>query len=119
MTADKSLAPMVNIYEYPNGMVAGKNYLWLGITVPANRHAPSDRSILAYHKSKAQLEIIPITNLGKILCQKNSTDCGDDPDAIQGGISSTKGKLIVNKIPLNLPKSVDTEELASGKNCKQ
>ncbi len=108
-----------NIYEYPNGMVAGKNYLWLGITVPANRHSPSDRSILAYHKSKAKLENIPITNLGEILCKKNSTDCGDDPDAIQGGLSLSNGKLVVNKTPLNLPKGVDKDELASGKNCKE
>jgi hypothetical protein len=106
-----------NTYEWANFMVAGKEYLWLGVTLPTELYDPDKRSILTYHKTNGELKSFPVPELGKLLCYKPG-QCTNDIEAISNGFTVKNGKLELLGKQLTLPESISDDELKGASTCK-
>ncbi len=107
-----------NIYEWIGSMVSGKNYLWLGLSVAENNYDTKKRSLVAFDKTRNELDLMYIPELSRIVCDNNSSNCETGPLPLNGKLSHSNGALYLDGDKLTVPPNVPIDEFLDAVNCK-
>ncbi len=86
-------------FDYPNSLVPGARYLWMGSYAPAD----GGYGVVAYDRRRERISVIPVPELGRAL----PLVCGG-PGRCGGGpqLSVRGGRLYGDTIALTLPDSI-------------
>lgn len=86
-------------FDYPNSLVPGARYLWMGT------YAPTDGGygVTVYDRRRERMSVVPVPELGRelpVACGRTGR-CGGGPR-----LSVRGGRLYGDTVPLTLPDSI-------------